>query len=173
MRNILMTLTALAASATATAQTSLSCLYQQPVWGAYNASAVAVDLDNNGYRDLVLAGIGSNITNYAGVNSWEKERFCRVALFNTTTKRWKIAGFRDPNKPDNNGLNVSDRPSLSACDINQDGIMDIVAFESSGLDYDNEPMIDKVSREGIFLGKGDGTFVQFTPTRSSTLRATT
>lgn len=164
MRNILVMLTALAASATATAQTSLSCLYQQPVWGAYNASAVAVDLDNNGYRDLVLAGIGSNITNYAGVNSWEKERFCRVALFNTTTKRWKIAGFRDPNKPDKNGLNVSDRPSLSACDINQDGIMDIVAFESSGLDYDNEPMIDKVSREGIFLGKGDGTFVQFTPT---------
>lgn len=164
MRHIGIILASLAMATGAFAQTQIPNKFTQPAWGASNSSAVAVDLNNDGYRDLVYAGVGKYTTNYAGVNSWEKTRLSRVLMFGSRRKTWSIVGNNGVNAMDDNGLNVSDRPSLSACDINQDGFMDIVAFETTGRAYDDEPFVDKVNREGIFLGNGDGTFTQFTPT---------
>ncbi len=135
-------------------------------WGAHISNAVAVDVNNNGMRDLVFAGVGSKITNNAGNQLWERRRMSHVITFEPRRKRWNIVGDKAGDLAYFNegiGFNVADRPSLSACDINQDGIMDIVAFESAGHKFDSEPYLDNISREGIFLGNGDGTFVQFEP----------
>lgn len=148
------------------AQTSLPNSSTKWEWGGHNSNAVAVDVNNDGLRDLVFAGIGTYETNGAGVHNWEKKRMSHVVTINPRNKRWYMVGNVNSNLAYFNegiGFNVADRPSLSACDMNQDGIMDIVAFESTGRAYDDEPFLDNISREGIFLGNGDGTFVQFEP----------
>lgn len=149
------------------AQTNLPSSPINMEWGAHNSNAVAIDVNNDGLRDLIMAGIGSQTTNDAGVQSWEKKRKTHVMLAEPGRRlRWGIVGNVNNNLSYFNegiNINVADRPSLSACDMNQDGIMDVVAFETAGRTYNDEPFVDNVSREGIFLGNGDGTFEQFKP----------
>lgn len=149
------------------AQTNLPNSATRQEWGAHNSNAVAIDVNNDGMRDLVVAGIGTYTTNNAGGQSWEKTRMTHVLTIDPEKRyRWFVVGntYNDLSYfNDGISINVADRPSISACDMNQDGIMDIVAFETSGRAYNEEPYIDNISREGIFLGNGDGTFVQFEP----------
>lgn len=149
------------------AQTSLPSSPINMEWGAHNSNAVAIDANNDGLRDLIMAGIDSQTTNDAGVQSWEKTRKTHVMLAEPGRRlRWGIVGNVNNNLSYFNegiNINVADRPSLSACDMNQDGIMDVVAFETAGRTYNDEPFVDNVSREGIFLGNGDGTFEQLKP----------
>lgn len=144
------------------AQTNITNSATRQEWGAHNSNAVAIDVNNDGLRDLVVAGIGNNTTNDAGGQSWEKTRKTHVLTIDPARRnRWFVVGntYNDLSYfNDGININVADRPSLSACDMNQDGIMDIVAFETSGRTYNEEPFIDNISREGIFLGNGDGTF---------------
>ena len=123
---------------------------------------------------LALAGLlagmtacGNNTTNDAGGQSWEKTRKTHVLTIDPARRnRWFVVGntYNDLSYfNDGININVADRPSLSACDMNHHGIMDIVAFETSGRTYNEEPFIDNISREGIFLGNGDGTFEQYKP----------
>ena len=95
-------------------------------------AATTVDLNNDGYQDIVAGGLG------------EQKRLTYVSRFIPSTHRWSIN--TSPL------FQVADMPSLIPCDLNNDGNMDIVAFEHTGTD-DN-------SRQGIFLGKGDGTFTE-------------
>lgn len=149
------------------AQTNITNSATRQEWGAHNSNAVAIDVNNDGLRDLVVAGIGNNTTNDAGGQSWEKTRKTHVLTIDPARRnRWFVVGntYNDLSYfNDGININVADRPSLSACDMNQDGIMDIVAFETSGRTYNEEPFIDNISREGIFLGNGDGTFEQYKP----------
>lgn len=114
------------------AQTNLPSSPINMEWGAHNSNAVAIDVNNDGLRDLIMAGIGSQTTNDAGVQSWEKTRKTHVMLAEPGRRlRWVIVGNVNNNLSYFNegiNINVADRPSLSACDMNQDGIMDVVAF---------------------------------------------
>ncbi|MGN0068977.1 MAG: family 43 glycosylhydrolase [Prevotella sp.] len=150
---------------TLTAQTNIQNAFTSTDWGAANSSGVAVDLDNDGHCDLVFGGVGKHVTNMAGGQSWEQTRMTHVALFSPQDGSWNLVGHTSLQRFDTGiAMNVADRPSFSACDMNQDGIMDIVAFETTGRAYTEWPYLDHVSREGIFLGNGDGTFEQFHPT---------
>ena len=46
---------------------------------------------------------------------------------------------------------MTDSPSFVPCDIDNDGNMDIIAFDQTYSDSDD-------TTEGIFLGKGSGAF---------------
>ncbi|MBQ8046902.1 MAG: family 43 glycosylhydrolase [Prevotella sp.] len=150
---------ALLMSAGLTAQTKINHTKEWKEIGAYNSMGIAVDVDNDGYRDLVYGGISDNRIYRAGTNDVERNRLTHVMQYLPGSRQLDVTNYFGPTFPDQGiGLNVADRPSISACDINQDGIMDLVVFETSGLKYNDEPMLDRISREGVFLGNGDGTF---------------
>ena len=44
------------------AQTNLPSSPINMEWGAHNSNAVAIDVNNDGLRDLIMAGIGSQTT---------------------------------------------------------------------------------------------------------------
>ena len=46
------------------------------------------------------------------------------------------------------------------CDLNGDGVLDVAAFDASGSDTSTVAYHDGYGRQGLFLGQGDGTFVQ-------------
>lgn len=157
----------MALTSTISAQTIVNNSATRAEWGAHNSNILAVDVNNDGYRDLVLAGVGNETTNNAGGAEWEQKRMTHVITIDPNKRfRWYMVGNSSTSLnyfDEGIGFNVTDRPSLSACDINGDGIMDVVAFESTGRSHTDEPYLDNISREGIFLGNGDGTFVEFTP----------
>ena len=74
-----------------------------------------------------------------------------LALFAPLTHKWTKLPTAPPFK-------VAAYPSLVPCDINNDGNMDIIAFEQTGYDTTEEAFTGGYSHEGIFLGKGNGTF---------------
>ena len=149
------------------AQTIVNNSVTRTEWGGHNSNIVAVDVNNDGYRDLVLGGVGNYLTNNAGGALWERQRMSHVLTIDPSRRnRWYMVGNSSTNLDyfdEGIGFNVADRPSLSACEINGDGMMDIVAFESTGRSHRDEPFLDNISREGIFLGNGDGTFEAFKP----------
>jgi arabinan endo-1,5-alpha-L-arabinosidase len=151
------------AGSAAFAQQSIPQTFTSTDWGARYGNITAVDVDNDGYRDLILAGIGSNKNNYAGSAAYEQNRMSHVVKFNSSTKGWTVPGFVSVNDFDAGiGFNVTDRPSISVCDINQDGIMDVVVFEATGQNYNDECYLDHISQEGVYLGNGDGSFSKAT-----------
>ncbi len=97
-------------------------------------SATTVDLNNDGFQDIVAGGQG------------DKGRLTYTSRYLPTTHRWTT----NTSSP----FQVAEMPSLIPCDLNNDGNIDIVAFEQNGSDADDK------SRQGIFLGKGDGTFTE-------------
>ena len=119
--------------------------------GFKNGGAVTLDLNNDGNQDIVAGGYANEVQNSAE-NEPTNKRTTFAMLYLPTTSRW--------NKPVQVPFKVANSPSIIPCDINNDGQMDVVAFENntdSDVDF---------SQEGIFLGNGKGNFT--TPTLSFT-----
>lgn len=112
-------------------------------WGFRNGGAVAVDLNNDGNLDIVTEGL-SSVQDSATDEATTTKYISYLALFGTSTHKWTKVSTTPPFK-------VTDSPSLVPCDINNDGWMDIIAFDQTGSDNQD-------NHEGIFLGKGNGTF---------------
>ena len=114
-----------------------------PTWGFENGGAVTVDLNNDGNLDIVAEGL-SSVQDSATDEATTTKYISYLALFGTSTHKWTKVTTTHPFK-------VTDSPSLVPCDINNDGWMDIIAFDQTGSDNQD-------NHEGIFLGKGSGTF---------------
>ena len=116
-------------------------------WGFQNGGAVTVDLNNNGSQDIVTGGLTSVQNSATGETT--TNRISYLATFNITTHRWAKVSTAAPFK-------VADSPSFVPCDINNDGNMDIIAFDQTDIETEDR-------HEGIFLGKGNGTFEVHSP----------
>ena len=116
-----------------------------PTWGFVNGGAVTVDLNNDGNQDIVTGGLTS-VQNSATTETTLK-RISYIAQFTSSTHKWTKVSTAPPFK-------VAETPSFVPCDINNDGNMDLIAFDQTGSD------ITEDSHEGIFLGKGNGTFTE-------------
>lgn len=111
--------------------------------GFQDGGAVTVDLNNDGNQDIVAGGYAQEVQNSAEDERINK-RITYAMLYLPSTNKW--------NKPITPPFNVANAPSLVPCDINNDGKMDIIAFENN-TDEDVE-----YSQEGIFLGNAKGNF---------------
>ena len=111
-------------------------------WGFRNGGAVTIDLNNDGSQDIVTGGLAR--VQDSATNETTTNRISYLATFAPTTHKWTKVTTAPPFK-------VTDSPSLVPCDINNDGNMDIIAFDQTGSDNED-------NHEGIFLGKGNGTF---------------
>lgn len=134
------------------------CRYDD--WAAIYGACTAVDVNNDGFCDMVIAGFGKNVTNTAGNTDNEKRRMTHVIVVDPKADMLRWHALDDKKT----AMNVSVRPSLTPCDINRDGVMDIVAFETTGQQVTDQPYTDGVAHEGIFIGNGDGTFEECVPT---------
>ena len=112
-------------------------------WGFEHGGAVTIDLNNDGYQDIVTGG--QAVVQNSATNETTTNTISYLALFGSSTHKWSKVSTTPPFK-------VTETPSLVPCDINNDGWMDIIAFDQRG----NDPLGD--NHEGIFLGKGNGTF---------------
>ncbi|MBO4549386.1 MAG: family 43 glycosylhydrolase, partial [Bacteroidaceae bacterium] len=113
-----------------------------PKWGFQNGGAVTIDLNNDGSQDIVTGGLSFVQDSATGETTTDTISY--IATFSPSTHRWTRVTAKPPFK-------VTDSPSFVPCDINNDGLMDIIAFDQTGSDKEG-------NREGIFLGKGNGTF---------------
>ena len=111
-------------------------------WGFEHGGAVTVDLNNDGNQDIVAGGL--SVVQNSATDETTTKRISYLATFYSTTHKWTKVSTAPP-------FQVADSPSIVPCDINNDGNMDIIAFDQTGND-------DTDSHEGIFLGKGNGTF---------------
>ena len=111
-------------------------------WGFENGGAVTVDLNNDGNQDIVTGGL--TIVQNSATNETTHTRISYIAQFTPSTHKWTKVSTVPPFK-------VADTPSFVPCDINNDGKMDIIAFDQTGSNTED-------SHEGIFMGKGNGTF---------------
>jgi hypothetical protein len=119
-------------------------------WGFERGGAVTVDLNNDGSQDIVTGGSGNKVQNSA-TDEFTSKRMSYLATFNSTTHKWTKVSTAPP-------FRVADSPSIVPCDINNDGNMDIIAFEQTGYDTSEEAYTGDYGNEGIFLGKGNGIF---------------
>lgn len=121
-------------------------------WGYERGGATAVDLNGDGYLDYVAAGFGNTDNNNAE-DPEVRKRATTVSLFTSATKRWKEMAIKAP-------FSVADAPAIVPCDINNDGDMDIVAFDAVGTDTSHEAYTGAYGKEGVFLGNGSGRFTE-------------
>lgn len=112
-------------------------------WGFKQGGAVTIDLNNDGSQDIVAGGLTDVQDSATGETASKPVSY--LALFAPITHKWTKVSTAPP-------FQVADSPSFVPCDINNDGNMDIIAFDHRGNDDTDD------SCEGIFLGKGDGTF---------------
>ena len=109
-------------------------------WGTQFGTIVPADLDNSGRCELIIGA-------YNHFNT-EEPRWNTI-LETTGAGVWKEL---------ETNLNAADRPSFTPCDMNGDGIMDLVIFETLGRNPDDEYFKSRASTQGIYLGVGDGSF---------------
>ena len=121
--------------------------------GFQNGGAVTVDLNNDGNQDIVAGGYAKEVQNSAE-DELTNKRTTFAMLYLPATTKWS--------NPAKVPFMVAKAPSIVPCDINNDGKMDIIAFENNTEDD------TKFSQEGIFLGNGKGNFT--IPTLSFTDR---
>ena len=111
-------------------------------WGFENGGAVTIDLNNDGSQDIVTGGLSYVQDSATGETTTRSISY--IATLSPLTHRWTRVLSTPP-------FNVTESPSLVPCDINNDGNMDLIAFDQTADEADD-------ITEGIFLGKGDGTF---------------
>lgn len=119
-------------------------------WGFEHGGVVTVDLNNDGNQDIVAGGSASEVNNSA-TDDFTSRRTTFAYIFSPSTHRWNKPAASLP-------FDVADSPSILPCDINNDGKMDIIAFERVGTDTSHEAYTGNYGREGIFLGEGNGMF---------------
>lgn len=117
-------------------------------WGFEYGGAATVDLNNDGNQDIVAGGLSYVQDSATGETT--SKRISYLATFSSSTHKWTKVTTAPP-------FQVTASPSIVPCDINNDGNMDIIAFEQRG----SNSMEDNC--EGIFLGKGNGTFEEANP----------
>ena len=120
--------------------------------GFQNGGAVTVDLNNDGNQDIVAGGYANDVQNSAE-DELTSKRMTYATLYLPSTHKWNKVSTKPL-------FQVANAPSIIPCDINNDGKMDIIAFEN------NTDTDAAYSQEGIFLGASNGTFA--TPTLSFT-----
>ena len=111
-------------------------------WGFENGGAVTIDLNNDGSQDIVTGGLSYVQDSASGETTTSSISY--IATLSPLTHRWTRVLSTPP-------FNVTESPSLVPCDINNDGNMDLIAFDQTADETED-------ITEGIFLGKGDGTF---------------
>jgi len=140
----------LLASAAFTFSAAAETIEILPQYGYQNPGGTEVDLNNDGYQDLIIGGHAKTDATLqdADGNDVVTNKTTQVLLFNPTTKVYDLVST--------NILN-SDRAQFIPADFNGDGIMDLVCAEHDlGVLYGG----------GIYEGNGDGTFTKKTPTFS-------
>ncbi|MBR4644278.1 MAG: family 43 glycosylhydrolase [Bacteroidaceae bacterium] len=120
--------------------------------GFQNGGAVTVDLNNDGNQDIVAGGYANDVQNSAE-DELTSKRMTYAMLYLSSTHKWNKVGTKPL-------FQVANSPSIIPADLNNDGKMDIIAFEN------NTEADTDFSQEGIFMGAGSGTFT--TPTLSFT-----
>lgn len=121
-----------------------------PQYGYCYPGGAEVDLNNDGYQDLMIGGQAktTSFVEDSDGNQVETDHTTQVLMFDPTSKTYSSITT--------NVLN-SVRAHFIFADFNGDGIMDLVAAEHDlGVLYGG----------GIYEGKGDGTFEKKTPTFS-------
>ena len=113
-------------------------------WGFVNGGAVTADLNNDGNQDIVTGGL--TIVQNSATTETTHKRISYIAQFIPSTHKWTKVSTATP-------FEVAETPSFVPCDINNDGNMDLIAFDQTADDAED-------ITEGIFLGKGNGTFTQ-------------
>lgn len=101
-------------------------------YGHQHSNIAPIDMKNDGSKQLLVGALyktGTDATRHNYILQKDGDTWTAIA----------------------SPFNSANRPSFSPCDINGDGNIDIVMFESA-TDYD----------EGIFIGNGDGTFTELT-----------
>ena len=112
-------------------------------WGFQNGGAVTVDLNNDGNQDIVAGGLAKVQDSATGETTTNHISY--LALFGQSTHKWSKVSTNPPFHE------LTDSPSFVPCDINNDGWMDLIVFDQTCNDTED-------TTEGIFLGKGNGTF---------------
>lgn len=105
-----------------------------------NGTSVAVDLDDDGRQELLLAGKNRD-GNYSGC----------MLKYDADSKKWITEA---------SPLAVNNDPAIIPCDINLDGNIDVVAFDAVGLTAEENIVAANAQREGIFLGDGTGNLTR-------------
>ncbi|MBQ9533619.1 MAG: VCBS repeat-containing protein [Prevotella sp.] len=106
-------------------------------YGTQCGNIVAADFTNDGNIEILIAG----------EQGYNKQR-----------PRWMLKKNQEGWSDMGNPINCVVRPSLSVCDFNGDGIMDIVCFENAVPTRYQIRHNSFDDDKGIFLGNGDGTF---------------
>ena len=106
-------------------------------YGTQCGNIVAADFTNDGSKELLITA----------EQGFFKSRPCWL-LKNTAE------GWTDMGSP----IDCALRPSLSICDFNGDGTMDIVCFENPVPSISDIRKGRVTTDKGVYLGNGDGTF---------------
>ena len=122
-------------------------------WGFQRGNVVMADLNNDGRQDIIAAGSGRLRTNSSS-DTFNAHRFTQVRLFSAPLNTWNALSG------DTCAFDVADAPCIVPCELNGDGILDVAAFDAVGSDTSTVAYHDGYGRQGLFLGRGDGTFVQ-------------
>ncbi len=108
-------------------------------YGSQYNNIIAADLFNDGEKQIWIAGNDG---------------------FDESRPRWLLRKTGGEWKHTEAPINCVDRPSLSVCDFNGDGIMDIVCFENRLPSNEEVNSGNYTSDKGIYIGNGDGSFYQ-------------
>lgn len=137
-------------SATITFDTTQPVISPKLIFGGYDVcdstttavttgTSVCADLNNDGYKDFIVAGTGR--TAYGLQN--------HTMIFDPVTSKWNTT---------KSTFETAYRPSITPCDINMDGNIDILTFDSLGTASPSVITTEVLKREGLFIGDGKGNF---------------
>lgn len=120
--------------------------------GYERGGSLVLDLNGDGHLDMISGGATRSIQNDLTSDGFGKRRAMHIALWDDASKAWD---YLDGSQ---SAIQVADYPIMLPCDINHDGIPDIVAFEQIGKSTTDDVYVKQLGSEGVFLGNGDGTF---------------
>lgn len=120
--------------------------------GYERGGSLVLDLNNDGHLDMISGGATRSIQNDLTSDSFGKRRAMHVCLWDDATKSWTDLDGKA------SAIQVAEYPIFLPCDINHDGVPDVVAFELVGKSTTNDVYVKKLDSQGVFLGNGDGTF---------------